>query len=189
MQSPSQRANERKLRKAELELREAASDLNSAAIHLLRGLRETDRLSGLTPARLSALSVLVFGGPIPLGRLAKIEGVASPTMTRIVDGLCDLGFVARTAHPDSARLVMITATDAGVRLMATAAERRFEVIIAALQRLPETERTDLVRVAPSFRKLGGLVRSAGDLSAESPDPERDQHNGVVTSQVPGDHVE
>jgi DNA-binding MarR family transcriptional regulator len=141
------------------ELREAASDLNSAAIHLLRGLRETDRQSGLTPARLSALSVLVFGGPTPLGRLAKIEGVASPTMTRIVDGLCDLGLAARSGHPDSARLVMVIATDAGVRLMAAAAERRLKVIVAALQRLPETERAELVRVAPSLRKLSGLVRA------------------------------
>jgi DNA-binding MarR family transcriptional regulator len=155
MSSPHQRAEE-------LKLRAAASDLNSAAIHLLRGLREIDRHSGLTPARLSALSVLVFGGPIPLGRLAKIEGVASPTMTRIVDGLCGLGFVARSGHPDSARLVMLTATDAGVELMAAAAERRFEVITAALQRLTEAERADLVRVAPGLRKLAGLVRSAGD---------------------------
>ena len=142
-----------------VELREAASDLNSAAIHLLRGLRETDRQSGLTPARLSALSVLVFGGPTPLGRLAKIEGVASPTMTGIVDGLCDLGLATRSGHPDSARLVMVIATDAGVRLMGAAAERRFKVIIAALQRLPESERAELVRLAPSLRKLAGLVRA------------------------------
>jgi DNA-binding MarR family transcriptional regulator len=143
----------------EAELREAASDLNSAAIHLLRGLRETDRHSGLTPARLSALSVLVFGGPMPLGRLASMEGVASPTMTRIVDGLCGLGLANRSGHPDSARLVMITATDAGVRLMAAAAERRFTVIADALRQLPEVERAGLVRVAPSLRKLAGLVRA------------------------------
>jgi DNA-binding MarR family transcriptional regulator len=177
MPTPRQRAEE-------LELRAAASDLNSAAIHLLRGLRETDRHSGLTPARLSALSVLVFGGPIPLGRLAKIEGVASPTMTRIVDGLCELGFVARSAHPDSARLVLLTATDAGAQLMAAAAERRFEVISAALQELPEIERADLLRIAPSLRKLAGFVRSAGDvLSQEPPDRERDGHKGQ-----PADHT-
>jgi DNA-binding MarR family transcriptional regulator len=181
MPSSSQRAEERKLR-------EAASDLNAAAIHLLRGLRETDRHSGLTPARLSALSVVVFGGPIPLGRLAKIEGVASPTMTRIVDGLCELGFVARTTHPDSARLVMITATAAGVHLMAEAAERRFEVITAALRQLPETERADLLRVVPSLRKLAGLVRSAGP-------PNRQTASEISTTaypsahQVPGDHLE
>ena len=68
-------------------LDDAARELNSAAIHLLRGLKAVDRRSGLTPARLSALSVLVFVGAMPVGRLAEIEDVASPTMTRIVDGL------------------------------------------------------------------------------------------------------
>ena len=48
-------------------LADTASELNSAAVHLLRALRATDRAAGLTPARLSALSVLVFGGPCPLG--------------------------------------------------------------------------------------------------------------------------
>ena len=57
-------------------LQDAARDLNSAAIHLLRGMRAADRASGLTPARLSALSVLVFGGPCTLGELARTEDVS-----------------------------------------------------------------------------------------------------------------
>ena len=66
-----------------------------------------DAEAGLTPARLSALSVLVFGGPVPLGRLARIEGVSSPTMTRLVDALEAAGLAAREAHPDSDRMVMV----------------------------------------------------------------------------------
>ena len=66
------------------------------------GLRVVDREAGLTPARLSALSVLVFGGPCTLGRLARTEDVAGPTMTRIVDGL-ELGLARREPHPDNAR--------------------------------------------------------------------------------------
>src|SRR6478752_7380496 len=66
----------------------------------------SDRGAGLTPARLSALSVLVFGGPCSLGRLAKAEDVAGPTMTRIVDGLVDLGLAERKPHPDGANMVL-----------------------------------------------------------------------------------
>ena len=84
------------------ELLDTARLLNSAAIHLLRNLRVVDKESGLTPARLSALSVLVFGGSMPLGRLARIEGVTSPTMTRIVDGLAALG-LASGVHTRTAR--------------------------------------------------------------------------------------
>src|SRR2546425_11795543 len=66
---------------------ETADRLHSAAIHLLRRLRVRDRESGVGPAQLSALSVLVFGGPRSLGELADAEQVRPPTMSRIVAGV------------------------------------------------------------------------------------------------------
>jgi DNA-binding MarR family transcriptional regulator len=138
--------------------RETARALNSGAIHLLRGLRRVDRLSGLTPARLSALSVLVFGGPCSLGRLAKTEDVAGPTMTRIVDGLEGAGLARRTPHPDSARSVLISATDAGVALMHEAAERRLDLILDALHSLPARQRDRIVAAAPGLVELATVVR-------------------------------
>lgn len=147
-------------RKTSATLRETAKILNSAAIQLLRGVRPADRLSGLTPARLSALSVLVFGGPSPLGRLAKIEAVASPTMTRIVDGLCNLELAERQPHPDSSRIVMIAATGAGHALMQDAANRRTEMIVGALRQLEPEERDLLHDAAPVLQKLASLLRSS-----------------------------
>ena len=147
-------------RKTSAPLRETAQTLNSAAIHLLRGVRPADRLSGLTPARLSALSVLVFGGPSPLGRLAKIEAVASPTMTRIVDGLCDLGLAERQPHPDSSRIVMIAATEAGRALMQDAAERRTEMIVGALRQLEPAQRDLVHEAAPVLQELSSLLRGS-----------------------------
>ena len=64
-----------------------ADRLHSAAIHLLRLVRVQDTASGLGPARLSALSVIVFGGPVSLNDLARAEQVRPPTMSRIVDAL------------------------------------------------------------------------------------------------------
>jgi len=72
---------------ADQPLLETADKLHSAAIHLLRRLRVRDRESGIGPAQLSALSVLVFGGPRSLGELADAEQVRPPTMSRIVSGL------------------------------------------------------------------------------------------------------
>ena len=140
------------------DLERTASLLNSGAIHLLRGLRETDRLAGLTPARLSALSVLVFGGACPLGRLAKAEGVTSPTMTRIVDGLCELGLAERQSHPDHAGISVIAATTQGEELMKEAAERRFAAIAAAMQQLPVEDRAMLMAAAPALRRLAAILR-------------------------------
>lgn len=134
-----------------------ARTLNSAAIHLLRGMRAADRASGLTPARLSALSVLVFGAPCTLGQLARTEDVSGPTMSRIVDGLVQLGLATREEHPESARQVLISPTRRGTRLMHRAADRRAEVIVAALRTLPATHRRAVAEAAPYLRELSARV--------------------------------
>ncbi|CAA9571497.1 MAG: hypothetical protein AVDCRST_MAG87-2458 [uncultured Thermomicrobiales bacterium] len=154
------------------DLHSAARDLNSGAIHLLRGLRNIDRASGLTPARLSALSVLVFGGPGTLGRLARAEDVAGPTMTRIVDGLCTLGLAERKEHPDNGRAVIIAATPAGHELMEAAAECRFDEIITAMTRLPEGDRQALVAAASPLRRLAAIVRERDPARGSPPDGNR-----------------
>ena len=134
-----------------------ASDLTSAAIHLLRGLRSVDRQSGLTAARLSALSVLVFGGPSTLGALARAEDVTDPTMTRIVDGLVSLGLATRSRHPDSARQVLVSATAEGQRLMTAARQRRVDAIATALRSLTPAERQAIVAAAPALQALSRIV--------------------------------
>lgn len=147
-------------------LQDAARDLNSAAIHLLRGMRAADRASGLTPARLSALSVLVFGGPCTLGELARTEDVAAPTMSRIVDGLVSLGLARREEHPESARKVLISPTDAGLDLMHRAAQLRVDVIVAALRAMPTDERRAIVEASGSMRDLSSRIPAvARDLAA------------------------
>src|SRR5271170_1239263 len=95
---------------------DVADQLHSAAIHLLRRLRVRDRESGIGPAQLSALSVLVFGGPRSLGELADAEQVRPPTMSRIATGLQRSGLVRRHATEDGRR-VRLGATAKGVSLM------------------------------------------------------------------------
>jgi DNA-binding MarR family transcriptional regulator len=141
------------------ELSEAASALNSGAIHLLRSLAAVDRQAGLTRARLSALSVLVFGGTRTLGELAAAEGVAGPTMTRIVDGLIGEGLVERRPHPSDGRAVTIAATSGGETLMRAAQQLRIETIVRALAGLPAEERRLLVSAAGLLDEVATAVRS------------------------------
>lgn len=138
--------------------------MNSFAIHLLRSMRRVDAESGLTPARLSALSVIHFGGPLPLGRLAKAEGVSSPTMSRVVDGLCEQGFAERRAHEVNGRVTLVAATPSGSALMRRAAARRADVIVEALAGLPARQRDRLVRATDSYPALVAGVREAAGLS-------------------------
>lgn len=115
------------------EAAEIADRLHSAAIHLLRRVRRQDSASGGGPARLSALSVLVFGGPMTLGQLAAAEQVKPPTMTRIVAGLERSGLARRVADPVDARRIRILATTRGIRLLRQARKRRIEYLARGLE--------------------------------------------------------
>jgi DNA-binding MarR family transcriptional regulator len=115
-----------------------ADRLHSAAIHLLRRLRVRDRESGIGPAQLSALSVLVFGGPRSLGELADEEQVRPPTMSRIVAGLERARLVRRRATQD-ARRVRLEATAKGTKILQAGRKRRVESLAKALSALPEKE--------------------------------------------------
>lgn len=126
-------------RAAQLSTTELADQLHSAAIHLLRRLRVRDRESGIGPAQLSALSVLVFGGPKSLGELAAAEQVRPPTMSRIAAGLQRARLVRRYATED-ARRVRLEATPKGVALMLEGRKRRVETLASALASLQERER-------------------------------------------------
>src|SRR6478736_9503795 len=81
-----------------------ADRLHSAAIHLLRRLRREDDASGLPAPQLSALSVIVFGGPITLGALATAEQVRPPTITKVVSTLEEAGLVEREADAADRRI-------------------------------------------------------------------------------------
>lgn len=121
---------------------ELADKLHSAAIHLLRKLRVRDRESGVGPAQLSALSVLVFGGAKSLGELAAAEHVRPPTMSRIAAGLQRARLIRRHATEDGRR-VRLEATPRGAALMREGRKRRVETLAKALALLTDDERTQL----------------------------------------------
>jgi DNA-binding MarR family transcriptional regulator len=121
---------------------ETADRLHSAAIHLLRRLRVRDRESGVGPAQLSALSVLVFGGPRSLGQLADAEQVRPPTMSRIAAGLVRAGLVRRGKTEDGRR-VRLAATAKGTRILQEGRQRRVESLAKALALLSEKEMQQL----------------------------------------------
>ncbi len=126
-------------------MEETATRLHSAAIRLLRMLRREDEASGLSAPRLSALSVIVFAGPLSLAELASAEQVRPPTMSRLVDGLVEAGLVTREIAPGDRRSVRIAATEEGRRLLETGRQRRVRVLIRRLDKLAQSERRALAR--------------------------------------------
>jgi DNA-binding MarR family transcriptional regulator len=132
-----------------------ADRLHSAAIHLLRRVRKQDAATGEGPARLSALSVLVFGGPMTLGELAAAEQVRPPTMTRIVTGLEQSGLARRMADPMDARRVRIRATEKGMRLLQLGRRRRIEYLARHLEVLEDNELDALKKAVNILEKVLG----------------------------------
>ncbi|MGC2612538.1 MAG: MarR family transcriptional regulator [Terracidiphilus sp.] len=130
-----------------------ADQLHSAAIHLLRKLRREDAASGLNAPRLSALSVIVFAGPVTLGDLAAAEQVRPPTMTRIVDALADQGLVVKKKNADDGRSTLIHATAAGKKLLMRGRERRVRALAVRIATLDAKERAALGEAAEILRKV------------------------------------
>ncbi len=130
-----------------------AESLHSAAIHLLRKLRLADAASGLNSARLSALSVIVFSGPIILGRLADAEQVRPPTMTRIVNALESKGLVAKLSNTNDHRTIHLSATMKGKRVLLQARRRRVRSLAQQIAILSPPQR----------RKLQSAVTILNDL--------------------------
>jgi len=131
---------------------QVADRLHSAAIHLLRRLRIRDSESGVGPAQLSALSVLVFGGPRSLGELAEAEQVKAPTMSRIVAGLERSGLVKRKATEDKRR-VRLEATAKGAKILQEGRRRRVESLADALKGLNEADLQQVAHLAEFMQQL------------------------------------
>jgi DNA-binding MarR family transcriptional regulator len=144
--------------KASRNRRTAVADaLHSAAIHLLRGVRKEDERTGVGPARLSALSVLVFAGPMRLGALARIEQVKPPTMTKVIAGLEAGGLVRRRADANDARAVRLEATRRGTTLLQEGRRRRVERLSAALQALAPEEVDVLAHAAAIIERVSPTI--------------------------------
>jgi len=132
---------------------EALADrLHSAAIHLLRLVRVQDAAAGIGPAQLSALSVLVFAGPLSLNQLARAEQVKPPTMSRIVDALEKSGLARRRENPSDRRAVLLEATEKGASLLRRGRDRRVKFLARYLARLSAAELRSLNSAVSALEK-------------------------------------
>jgi len=142
-----------------------ADDLHSATLHLLRRLRRSDGRSGIGPARLSVLSVLVYGGAKTPGELARIEDVKPPTMSAIVAGLERDRLVRRRAFPGDGRRVVVAVTLAGRQLFSRARVARLDRLSRAIATLADDRQAMLRAAVPVIIEL---VRALDDRL--NPDP-------------------
>jgi DNA-binding MarR family transcriptional regulator len=132
---------------------DVADRLHSAAIHLLRYLRRADVETGLTAARASVLSVLVFGGPTTIGELATAEQVSAPTMTKLITSLEGEELVRRVADEQDRRVVRVHATPQAARILRRGRAARVRILAATLRAVEPAELALLGRAADILRGL------------------------------------
>ena len=138
---------------------EIADKLHSAAIHLLRRLRAEDDAMNLSPPRLSALSVVVFAGPVTLSDLAAAEQVRLPTISRLIKDLEGEGLVRRLKAGDDARVQRVSATAKGKKILMEGRRRRVSRLAADLAALSTTERARLGEAAELMERLSGAPKT------------------------------
>jgi DNA-binding MarR family transcriptional regulator len=134
-----------------------AEQLHSTAIRLLRSVRRVDESSGLTAPRLSALSVIVFNGPITLGRLAEAEQVRPPTMTRIVNLLEQKALVVKAQDPADGRVIQIAATTSGKKVLIRGRARRVQFLTQQIRRLQKSKQQNLSAALVTIKELIDLL--------------------------------
>jgi DNA-binding MarR family transcriptional regulator len=124
-----------------------ASDLSLAVIRLARQLRFRRAESPISLSQLSALSTLAKEGAMTPGALAVRERVRPPSMTRVIASLVELGFVARTAHPDDGRQVLVSVSQSGADLVEAEKRASQEWLKRRLERLDPEQRATLLTAA------------------------------------------
>jgi DNA-binding MarR family transcriptional regulator len=130
-----------------------AERLHSAAIHLLRRVATVDARSGLSPARHSALAVIVEQGPLTMTDLARTEQVSAATASSTVGGLEAAALVTRQKLGSDARSVLVQVTEAGREELARGRRARLAVIEDGLASLSTEDREALVRGAVILERV------------------------------------
>ncbi|MEX1295232.1 MAG: MarR family transcriptional regulator [Candidatus Limnocylindrales bacterium] len=144
-------------RRRTVDATELAASLASITTVLQRHLSRVDAGDGLTRARLSALALLVLGGPRTLGDLAAAEHVRPPTMTRLIHAMEADGLVTRRPNPDDARSVVIEATPKGVKQLGSGRARQIAPLAETISDLDRAERLQLEAAADL---LGRVLRDS-----------------------------
>lgn len=140
-------------------LRDEAVALRVAVARIHRALRT--RLEwNVTASQASALARIEGEGSLRLGVLAQREGVSAATMSRVVDGLVELGLVERAPDAEDGRVSLVQLTGAGAERLAQLRDSSTRLISAAIAELSEWERARLDGALPVLDRLADLLTGA-----------------------------
>ena len=144
---------------------EVVARLRLSIARLARRLRQ-EAGTGLSPSQHSALITIVLHGPLTLGRLARIEQVAPPTITRIAVKLEEDGLVVRTVDPTDRRVSRVQVTAEGERRLEHGRNRRNAWLAERLRTFEPEQRRQLEAALGVLEALAASPE--GDVAATGP---------------------
>lgn len=132
-----------------------ATELRMATFRLARRLRRERATDALSDAQLGVLAALRAHGRHTLTALAERERVTPPSMTNVINGMADLGYVVRIPDEDDRRRVHVEITEAGAEIVESTTHRRDEMLAGALTELDfsESELATLRAASELMRKV------------------------------------
>jgi DNA-binding MarR family transcriptional regulator len=132
---------------------ELAARLRLLIMRLQRRLR-VEAEDELTPSQVAALVSVERHGPLTLGRLAEIERVTPPSITRVVAALEAAGLVSREADPGDRRVARVSITAQGSELLQRNRTRKTAFLA---ERLTELGAADLAAVRDALPVLERML--------------------------------
>lgn len=133
-----------------------AEELSTVLGQLVRLIRREAPIS-VGPGSFSALATLERCGPMRLGDLAAREGVAPPTLTRMIANLERDGYVLRRPDPRDRRAIRVSLTDRGRELVATVLAVRADVLQTRMEGLTDEARRALAGAVPVLQAIAASV--------------------------------
>jgi DNA-binding MarR family transcriptional regulator len=132
--------------------RDLVESLRLAVGRLARRLRQQNE-GEITASQFSALSSIAHYGPITLGRLASVERLRPPSVTRVVTSLEESGLVARRPDPDDRRVCRVEVTGLGRDLLERSRTRKDAYLATRLATLAPRELAVLRKATPVLERL------------------------------------
>jgi DNA-binding MarR family transcriptional regulator len=134
------------------EVEDATARLFLTIGRLSRLLRRTGS-PGLGPGAVSALATLARCGPMRLGDLAQKEGVAPPTLSRIVAALVESGYVRREPDPQDGRAWLATPTAEGLEMVSGVRSARMTELRRRMEMLAPEHQVALIAALGALEEI------------------------------------
>jgi DNA-binding MarR family transcriptional regulator len=153
--------------------------LRLAVLRLSRRLRQ-QTVGDITPSQLSALSSIAKYGEVSLGKLAAIERIAPPSMTRIAARLEERNLVTRRVDASDRRVARVLATQDGLDVLEETRTRRDAYLAVRMQRLTPEEQEVVAKAVPLLERL---VAEAATAEAEAATAEAEAQAATAEAEA------